>query len=126
MIQGPAEILGYFRTFFLLLGHFCTSLHEILPPISDFIQFSSAFSDLLDLSDHPLLLDIFSLGPPQLRAGLGFYFFQSVIFGKHPKLLIPLILLNTSQDTMGGLPLQTYLYQLYKLLRWRTNTLTLS
>ena len=22
--------------------------------------------------------------PPQLRAGLGFYFFQSVIFGKHP------------------------------------------
>ena len=30
--RGPVEILGYFRTFFLLCGHFCTSLHEILGP----------------------------------------------------------------------------------------------
>ena len=27
---GPAEIFGYFRTIFLLRGHFCTNIHEIL------------------------------------------------------------------------------------------------
>ena len=43
----------------------------------DFFQTSSAFGDPLDLSDHPLLLDIFSLGPPQQRTGL-------VSFQKHP------------------------------------------
>ena len=32
---------------------------------ADFFQTLSAFGDLLELSDHPLLLDIFSLGPPQ-------------------------------------------------------------
>ena len=51
---------------------------------SIFFQTSSAFGDLLDLSDHPLLLDIFSLGPPQLRTGLGFLFFFKVSFEKHP------------------------------------------
>ena len=35
-----------------------------LPPISDLIQNSSVFSDLLDLADHPFLLYILSLGPP--------------------------------------------------------------
>ena len=34
--------------------------------------------------DHPLLLDIFSLGTPQLRTGLGFLFFFKVSFEKHP------------------------------------------
>ena len=51
---------------------------------SQFFQTSSAFGDPLDLSDHPLLLDIFSLGPPQLRTGLGFLFFFKVSFEKHP------------------------------------------
>ena len=41
----------------------------------NFCQTSSVFSDPLDLLDHPLLLDIFFLGAPQLRAGVGFYFF---------------------------------------------------
>ena len=50
----------------------------------NFFQTSSAFGDLLDLSDHPLLLDIFSQGPPQLRTGLGFLFFFKVSFEKHP------------------------------------------
>ena len=50
----------------------------------NFFQTSSAFGDLLDLSDHPLLLDIFSLGPPQLRTGLGFLFSFKVSFEKHP------------------------------------------
>ena len=30
-----------------------------------FPNFQSTYSDPLDLSDHPLLLDIFSLGPPR-------------------------------------------------------------
>ena len=47
------------------------------PRIFDFFLTSSAFGDPLDLSDHPLLLDIFSLGPPQQRTGL-------VSFQKHP------------------------------------------
>ena len=34
--------------------------------------------------DHPLLLDIFSLGAPQLGTGLGFLFFFKVSFEKHP------------------------------------------
>ena len=34
--------------------------------------------------DHPLLLDIFSLGTPQLRTGLVFLFFFKVSFEKHP------------------------------------------
>ena len=54
----------------------------------NFFQTSSAFGDLLDLSDHPLLLDIFSLGPPQLRTGLGFLFFYKVSFEKHPNVRI--------------------------------------
>ena len=33
-------------------------------PIFDFFQTASASGDALDLSDHTLLLDIFSLGPP--------------------------------------------------------------
>ena len=41
----------------------------------EFCQTSSVFSDPLDLLDHPLLLDIFFRGAPQLRAGVGFYFF---------------------------------------------------
>ena len=52
--------------------------------MSQFFQTSSAFGDLLDLSDHPLLLDIFSLGPPQLRTGLGFLFSFKVSLEKHP------------------------------------------
>ena len=40
--------------------------------------------DPQDLSDHPLLLDIFSLGTPQLRIGLGFLFSFKVSFEKHP------------------------------------------
>ena len=36
------------------------------------------------MSNHPLLLDIFSLGPPQLRTGLGFLFSFKVSFEKHP------------------------------------------
>ena len=50
----------------------------------NFFQTSSAFGDPLDLSDHPLLLDIFSLGPPQLHTGLGFLFYIKVSFEKHP------------------------------------------
>ena len=50
----------------------------------NFFQTSSAFGDLLDLSDHPLLLDIFSQGPRQLCTGLGFLFFFKVSFEKHP------------------------------------------
>ena len=48
-----------------------------------FFQTSSAFGDPLDLLDHPLLLDIFSLGPTQLRTGLGFLFSFKVSFEKH-------------------------------------------
>ena len=55
---------------------------------SIFFQTSSAFGDPLDLSDHPLLLDIFFLGPPQLRTGLGFLFFLKVSFEKHPSVRI--------------------------------------
>ena len=51
-----------------------------------FFQTSSVFGDPLDLSDHPLLLDIFSLGPPQLRTGLGFLFSFKVSFEKHPNI----------------------------------------
>ena len=50
----------------------------------NFFQTSSAFGDLLDLSDRPLLPYIFSLYPPQLRTGLGFLFFFKVSFEKHP------------------------------------------
>ena len=50
---------------------------------SIFFQTSSVFGDLLDLSDSLLLLDIFSLGPPQLRTGLGFLFSFKVSFEKH-------------------------------------------
>ena len=50
---------------------------------SIFFQTSSAFGDPLDLSDHPHLLDIFSLGHPQLRTGLGFLFSFKVSFEKH-------------------------------------------
>ena len=39
-----------------------------------FLQTSSAFSNPLDLLDHPLLLDMLFLGAPQLRTGLGFLF----------------------------------------------------
>ena len=58
-----------------------------IPPIlqlMNFCQTSSVFSDPLDLLDHPLLLDIFFLGAPQLRAGVGFLFFYKVSFEKHP------------------------------------------
>ena len=54
------------------------------PRILDFFQTLSALGDPLDLSDHPLLLDIFSQGPPQLRTGLGFLFSFKVSFEKHP------------------------------------------
>ena len=53
-------------------------------PMMSFCQTSSVFSDPLDLLDHPLLLDIFFLGAPQLRAGVGFLFFYKVSFEKHP------------------------------------------
>ena len=56
---------------------------EVLSSIH-FCQTSSVFSDPLDLLDHPLLLDIFSLGAPQLRTGLVFLFFFKVSFEKHP------------------------------------------
>ena len=56
---------------------------EVLSSIH-FCQTSSVFSDPLDMLDHPLLLDIFSLGAPQLRTGLGFLFFFKVSFEKHP------------------------------------------
>ena len=58
-----------------------------IPPIlqlMNFCQTSSVFSDPLDLLDHPLLLDIFFLGAPQLRAGVGFLFFYKMSFEKHP------------------------------------------
>ena len=58
-----------------------------IPPIlqlMNFCQTSSVFSDPLDLLDHPLLLDIFFLGAPQLRAGVGFLIFYKVSFEKHP------------------------------------------
>ena len=50
---------------------------------SIFFQTSSAFGDPLHFSDHPLLLDIFSLGSLQLRTGLGFLFSFKVSFEKH-------------------------------------------
>ena len=50
----------------------------------NFFQTSSAFGDPLHFSDHPLLLDIFSLGSLQLRTGLGFLFSFKVSFEKHP------------------------------------------
>ena len=53
---GAALGMDYYVADFLLT----------LPPrIFEFFQTSSAFGDPLDLSDHALLLDIFSLGPPQ-------------------------------------------------------------
>ena len=55
-------------------------------PESFFFQTSSAFGDPLDLSDHSLLLDIFSLGSPQLCTGLVFLFSFKVSFEKHPNL----------------------------------------
>ena len=58
-----------------------------IPPIlqlMNFCQTSSVFSDPLDLIDHTLLLDIFFLGAPQLRAGVGFLIFYKVSFEKHP------------------------------------------
>ena len=64
------------RTFHIQ-KHCCGRLQE-------FCQTSSAFSDPLDLLDHPLLQDIFFLGAPQLRAGVGFLFFFKVSFEKHP------------------------------------------
>ena len=57
-----------------------TSFYQLL----SVLQTSSAFGDPLDLSDHPLLLDIFSLGPPQLHTGLGFFLSFKVSFEKHP------------------------------------------
>ena len=51
---------------------------------SIFSKTSSAFGNPLDLSDLPLLPAIFSLGPPQLRSGLGFLFCFKVSFEKHP------------------------------------------
>ena len=54
------------------------SICEVLSSIH-FCQTSSVFSDPLDLLDHPLLLDIFSLGAPQLRTGLGFLFFSKCL-----------------------------------------------
>ena len=45
----------------------------------EFCQTSSVFSDPLDFLDHPLLLDIFFRGAPQLRAGVGFYFFTNTL-----------------------------------------------
>ena len=51
-----------------------------LPPrIFEFFQTSSAFGDPLDLSDHPLHLDIFSLGPPSSVLGWVFYFFSKCL-----------------------------------------------
>ena len=74
---GAALGMDYYVADFLLT----------LPPrIFEFFQTSSAFGDPLDLSDHPLLLDIFSLGPPQLHTGLGFKFYFKVSFEKHPSL----------------------------------------
>ena len=54
------------------------------PRIFDFFQTSSAFGDPLDLSDHPLLLDIFSLGQASSVLGWVFIFFFKVYFKKHP------------------------------------------
>ena len=66
---GAALGMDYYVADFLLT----------LPPrIFEFFQTSSAFGDPLDLSDHPLLLDIFSQGPPRSVLGWVFYFFQSV------------------------------------------------
>ena len=59
-----------------------TNIHKL--PLMSFCQTSSVFSDPLDLLDHPFLLDIFFLGAPQLRAGVGFLFFYKVSFEKHP------------------------------------------
>ena len=59
-----------------------------------FCQTSSVFSDPLDLLDHPLLLDIFFLGAPQLRAGVGFLFFYKVSFEKHPNVGVKTILFH--------------------------------
>ena len=59
-------------------------LTPLLPRNFDFFQTSSAFGDPLDLSGHPLLLDIFSLGPPQWRT-VFFLFFVKVSFEKHPR-----------------------------------------
>ena len=65
---GAALGMDYYVADFLLT----------LPPrIFEFFQTSSAFGDPLDLSDHLLLLDLYSHGPPQRRTGF-FIFFQSV------------------------------------------------
>ena len=59
------------------LQHSLSGLEGLLGalPMMSFCQTSSVFSDPLDLLDHPLLLDIFFRGAPQLRAGVEFYFF---------------------------------------------------
>ena len=41
--REPAEILGYFWTFFLLRGHFCTNLHEISAPGLKLILLTTLF-----------------------------------------------------------------------------------
>ena len=70
---------------------------EVLSSIH-FCQTSSVFSDPLDLLDHPLLLDIFSLGAPQLRTGLGFLFFFKVSFEKHPSVHLSLGAVHTLRN----------------------------
>ena len=70
------------RTFHIQ-KHCCGRLQE-------FCQTSSAFSDPLDLLDHPLLQDIFFLGAPSSVLGWDFYF-----FAKCP-------LRNTLTYTVGG------------------------
>ena len=57
------------------------------------------------MSDHPLLLDIFSLGSPQLRTGLGFLFSFKVSFEKHPNVQ-PAV-----GEIAGGVPLRFQLRQ---------------
>ena len=47
--------------------------------------------------DHPLLLDIFSLGPTQLRTGLGFLFSFKVSFEKHPS-----VQAHMAKENLGG------------------------
>ena len=61
--------------------------------------------------DHPLLLDIFSLGTPQLRTGLGFLFFFKVSFEKHPNVdasLISLVPFMTSDYKLGCVVIMHY------------------
>ena len=49
----------------------------------DFSQTLSSERDLLDLFVQPLLLDMISLGTPQLRGGVHIFFFYKVSFAKH-------------------------------------------